>query len=75
MSSNKSFIPEYWKGKNKEKISCKEKINILNSNIYELHEMIADVYDEAILIGIDEEQLKDVLKKIIKNLKNNLKNV
>lgn len=75
MTSNKIFIPNYWIGKNKEKISCKEKIKILNSNIDELQEMISEIYDEAILIGIDEKQLKDVLLEIIKNMKSNLKNV
>ena len=63
MKSNKSFIPKYWLGKDKQKISCKEKINVLNENIHELQEVISDIYDEAILIGIDEEQLKDVLLK------------
>ena len=44
MKSNKTSIPKYcWE--NKEKISCKEKIKILNSNIDELHEMISDIYD------------------------------
>ena len=38
-------------------------------------EIISDIYDEAILIGIDEKQLKEVLLKIVKNIKNNLKNV
>ena len=75
MKPNKSFIPKYWLGKDKKKISCKEKINILNENINELQEVISDIYDEAILIGIDEDQLKDILLKIIKNTKNNLKNV
>ena len=36
--------------------------------------MISDIYDEAILIGVDEKQLKDVLQEIIINMKNNLKN-
>ena len=37
--------------------------------------MLNDIYDEAILIGIDENQLKDVLLEIIKNTKNKLNNV
>ena len=61
MNQTKSFIPKYWLGKNKLKISCKEKIKILNNNIDELQEMISEIYDEAILLGIDEKQLKDVL--------------
>ena len=31
MKSNKSFIPKYWLGKDKQKISCKEKINVLET--------------------------------------------
>ena len=56
MASTKSFIPKYWLGKDKKKISCKEKINILNENINELQETISEIYDEAILIGIDENK-------------------
>ena len=52
-----------------------KKKKILNSNIDDLQEMISDIYDEAILIGIDEKQLKDVLFEIVKNMKSNLKNV
>ena len=37
--------------------------------------MISDIYDEAVLIGVDEDQLKEVLLAIVKNIKNNLKNV
>ena len=75
MKNTKQFIPKYWLGKNKLKISCKEKIKVLNENIDELNEMISEVYDEAILLGIDEKQFKDVLLDIVKNMKNNLKNV
>ena len=75
MKSTKSFIPKYWIGKNKLKVSCKEKIKILNNNIDELQEMISEIYDEAILMGVDEKQLKNVLLEIVKNTQNNLKNV
>ena len=75
MKSDKPIIPKYWLGKDKLKISCKEKIKVLNNNIDELQEMISDIYDEAILIGIDEKQLKEVLLKIVKNIRNNLNNV
>ena len=75
MKSTKSFIPKYWIGKNKHKVSCKEKIKILNNNIDELQEMISEIYDEAILMGVDEKQLKNVLLEIVKNTQNNLKNV
>ena len=75
MKTNKSFTPKYWVGKDKLRISCKEKIKVLNDNIDDLQEMLTDIFDEATLIGVDENQLKKVLHDIIKDMKNNLKNV
>ena len=75
MSKINKYFPVYWLGKDKRKISCKEKIKLIESNLDEFHETLNDIIDEAVLIGIDEDQLKSVLLKIIKNTKNNLRNV
>ena len=47
----------------------------MESNLDEFQEILNDIIDEAVLIGIDEDQLKNVLLDIIKNTKNNLRNV
>ena len=75
MVTKKSLIPNYWIGKDKKKISCKEKIKVLNNNFEELYEVMLDTYDEAVLLGIDEVEFKKFLISLIKNMKNNLKNV
>ena len=74
MSKINKYFPIYWLGKDKRKISCKEKIKLIESNLDEFQETLNDIIDEAVLIGIDEDQLKSVLLKIIKNTKNNLRN-
>ena len=75
MTENNQLTPKYWVGKDKKKISCKEKIKVMDSNLKEFQEMLAEIYDEAILIGVDESQFKKLLLNIVKNIKSNLKNV
>ena len=71
--SNKNICPKIWYSKNKEKVSCKEKILLLNNNIIELHELANDIYDEAVLMGVNKEQIKEVLASTIKNINSKLK--
>ena len=40
------------------------------ANLEDFQEMLNDIVDEAVLIGIDEDQLKEVLLAIVKNTKN-----
>ena len=73
--SNKNIYPKIWYSKNKEKLSCKEKILLLNKNILEFHELANEIYDEAILMGVRKEQIQEVLANTIKNINSKLKNV
>ena len=72
--NKKKIYPSIWYSDKKEKLSCKEKILILNQNIEELYELSSQVYDEAILMGVDKNQIKTVLKNLIENLNSSLKN-
>ena len=64
----KNLYPKVWKASDNSKISCKEKIVILNNNVIELKNLMNQIYDEAILMGVDRKQIK----KVINNLSNNL---
>ncbi len=75
MNDNNALSPKHWLDKDKKKISCKEKIKLMQNNLDEFQEMLNDIYDEAVLMGVDENQFKKVLLDIIKNMKNNLKDV
>ncbi len=75
MTNVNQFIPKVWLDKNKKKISCKEKIKLMKTNLYEFHDLLKDIVDEAVLIGIDEDQIKNILLDIVKNTKNDLNNV
>lgn len=62
----KSILPNVWKGKNDEKISCTEKIKILNENILEINQIIDDAIEDAVLMGADPDQVKEVIIKATK---------
>ena len=72
MKKNKLY-PDFWKTSNNSKISCKEKIVILNNNVIELQNLINQIYDEAILMGVDKEQIKKVINDLSTNLNTELK--
>ena len=72
MKKNKLY-PNYWKTSDNSKISCKEKIVILNNNVIELQSLINQIYDEAILMGVDKTQIKKVISNLATNLNTELK--
>ena len=72
MKKNKLY-PNYWKTSDNSKISCKEKIVILNNNVIELQNLINQIYDEAILMGVDKTQIKKVISNLATNLNTELK--
>ena len=72
MKKNKLY-PDFWKTSDNSKISCKEKIIILNNNVIELQNLINQIYDEAILMGVDKKQIKKVINNLATNLNTELK--
>ena len=72
MKKNKLY-PDFWKTSDNSKISCKEKIVILNNNVTELQNLINQIYDEAILMGVDKKQIKKVINNLAANLNTELK--
>ena len=72
MEKNKLY-PDFWKTSDNSKISCKEKIVILNNNVIELQNLINQIYDEAILMGVDRKQIKKVINNLVINLNTELK--
>ena len=64
--NEKKILPKIWKGTNNETISCTEKIKLLNENIIEIKRMCDDAIEDAVLMGVDSNQ---VLNTIIKSIK------
>ena len=57
-----------WHLSNGEIVSCTEKIKVMRENIEELQQVIQDAYEDALLMDVDSEQIKQFLIKMIQNL-------
>jgi len=73
MKNKQNVLPNFWITKNKVKITCKEKIKILNGNVEDIKNLLEETYDEAILMGADPTQVKEVIYKVVKNINSSLK--
>ena len=66
MKKNKEYL---WVDKNKKAISCDESNKILNENFYEVKNIIQNSFDDAILMGCDENHFKKKVRLFIDELK------
>lgn len=68
-SDEKTDIPT-WRQPDGAIVSCREKIKVLNENLIEIQEMAQDALEDAILMGCDEKQVRDVLTGLMERLDN-----
>ena len=59
-----------WLQPDGEPVSCREKIKVLNENLDEIREMAQDALEDAVLMGCDERQVREVLHGIVDGLEN-----
>jgi len=59
-----------WRTPEGELVSCVEKIKVLNENLAELRELAQDALEDAVLMGCDEAQVRDILSGIVGGLVN-----
>lgn len=59
-----------WRQPDGAPVSCVEKLKVLNENLEELRQVCQDALEDAVLMGCDEKQVRDVLAGIIGDVKN-----
>ncbi len=63
-------LPEpVWKGPDGDIIACVEKIKVLRENLEEIQSACQDALDDAVLMGCDEAQVREVLGRLVAGLK------
>ncbi len=65
--TNNTFIPT-WLNSQGSPLGCTEKIKVLNENLMEIREICEEALEDAILMGCDEQQIRQVLTQIIATL-------
>lgn len=60
-----------WLKEDGNRVSCIEKIKVMNQNLQELEQMLQDVYDDAILMEINKKQIRNFLYHMIDMIQDN----
>jgi hypothetical protein len=53
-----------------EPVTCVEKIKVLNENLEELRALAQDALEDAVLMGCDEAQFREVLRRLAESVVN-----
>lgn len=62
--------PPVWRRDDGAPVSCLEKIKVLNENYAELRQMTQDAFEDALLLGCSEAQVRAVLRALVDELRN-----
>lgn len=69
-TSGSKFEAPVWLDPKGEPVSCVEKIKVLNENLGEIQEMCQDALEDAVLMGCEEAQFREVLEQLARSLTN-----
>ena len=53
--------PERWPQADGSPVSCHEKLKTLAENHAELAQVMQDAFEDAVLMGVDEQAMRDIL--------------
>ena len=59
-----------WRTSDGEPVSCVEKIKVLNENLQEIRDLAQEALEDALLMGCDEAQVRDVMRQLVETLRN-----
>ena len=51
-------------------VSCTEKIKVMNQNMAELYQAAQDAFEDALLMGCSEQQLREYLQQLVAGVEN-----
>ncbi len=59
-----------WRDETGETVACTEKIKVMQENMQELFQTAQDAFEDGLLMGCAENQLRDYLQQLIAGLDN-----
>ncbi len=60
--------PKVWPGLDGTGVGCREKIRVLNENHAEVTQVLRDAFEDAVLMGVDEAAMRQILVDIVHGL-------
>lgn len=59
-----------WRQPDGELVSCEEKLVLLRENLEDIRQECQDSLEDAVLMGCDETQVREVLEKLVRAIEN-----
>ena len=59
-----------WFSDNGAPVSCTEKVKVMQQNMDELYQVAQDAFEDALLMGCSEKQVREYLSLLIQQLDN-----
>lgn len=59
-----------WRQPDGALVSCEEKLLVLHENLDEIRQECQDALEDAVLMGCDEAQVREVLESLIRSIEN-----
>jgi hypothetical protein len=60
--------PETWPGADGNPLSCREKLKVLAENHAEAAQMLADMLEDAVIMGVDERAMRRIMADLVAGL-------
>jgi hypothetical protein len=60
--------PTNWPGLDGNAVGCREKLKMLTENYEEVSQVLRDAFEDAILMGVNETAMRQVLADIVAGL-------
>lgn len=60
--------PSVWPGADGQPLSCREKLKVLAENHAEARQALQDVFEDALLMGVDETAMRRILAEMVAGL-------
>ncbi|HTW29306.1 MAG TPA: hypothetical protein VME92_19435 [Acetobacteraceae bacterium] len=61
--------PARWPQSDGTPVSCREKVMVLEENYAELAQALQDAFEDAVLIGVDEAAMREILTGLVAQLR------
>jgi hypothetical protein len=63
-----------WLQPDGQPVSCEEKLKVLDENLMELRQVCQDAFEDALLMGCEERQVRDLFRCVMDSLHNPYRN-
>ena len=64
-----SIAPDVWPQPDGQAVSCRDKLRILTANYKELAGIMQDAFEDALLMGVDETAMRQILSDLVQQMK------